>query len=278
MHDIFLTPPLKTQGIKKKLTPWIREKVETFPRNTRFVEPFMGSCSVSLNMPFTRYLLCDANPHLVAFYTALKGDANLAYKAQRKMEEIYDRFQSEGGDAYYALRESFNKSHDPIEFLVLNRSCFNGLMRFNKRGEFNSPFCRNTKRFNKAHRTKVVNQMLRMREFLIENDVSLICTDFRSVADLAEEGDIVYADPPYMGRNTCYYNEWSDKDEDDLYSILNKASFHFLLSTWYNDKRRVNPCVGKYKKFKIMTRDHFYHIGPKEENRYSVAEALISNF
>lgn len=278
MDDKFLTPPLKTQGIKKKLTPWIREKIASFPRDSRFVEPFMGSGSVSLNMPFTRYLLMDANPHLIAFYTALRGDAGLVRRAQAKMEEMYDRFQDEGGDAYYAVRDLFNKNHDPVDFLVVNRACFNGLMRFNRKGEFNSPFCRNLKRFNKAHRTKVVNQLKRFREFLVENDVSLICADFRKVTDFIEEGDILYADPPYMGRNTCYYNEWSEEDENDLHAILSSANFHFLLSTWHSDRKRINPCIEKYRNFQIMTRDHYYFIGPKEENRFSVSEALITNF
>lgn len=277
--ESFLTPPLKTQGIKKKLTPWIRKKVSAFPKESRFVEPFMGSGSVSLNMPFSSYLLCDANPHIISFYRTLRDDSSFIQKASEIMLEIYNMFQSDGENAYYFVRDAFNKKHDPASFLILNRSCFNGLMRFNKSGGFNSPFCRNLKRFNKAHRTKVINQMKEFRRFLVKNTVTLIHADFREIMNHLDEKDILYVDPPYIGRNACYYNDWNEQDEADLANILISGKNFFLLSTWHHDRRRENPFIKKYySNFNVETRDHYYFIGPKEENRYSVAEALISNF
>lgn len=61
------------------------------------------------------------------------------------------------GDYYYEVRDRFNESHDPYDFLFLNRSCFNGLMRFNRQHRYNVPYGHNDNRFSKAYVTKIVN-------------------------------------------------------------------------------------------------------------------------
>lgn len=62
------------------------------------------------------------------------------------------------GDHYYKVRERFNKHGKSLDFLLLNRACFDGMIRFNRAGGFNVPFCRNPERFSKALIAKIVNQ------------------------------------------------------------------------------------------------------------------------
>lgn len=276
--DKVFVPPLKTQGIKTKLAPWIFEVArKIYKPEYRWVEPFTGSGVVALNTYYKSYLLADANPNIINFYNDLKHFNLSLTDVSKALEEIHVEFLKENKDMYYNVRRRFNNNPNSLDFLILNRSCFNGLMRFNKSGEFNSPFCKNFKRFGKAHITKILNQLNHFRIFLCDKPLELLCADFRETLSRVNENDIVYCDPPYMGRNACYYNNWTEKDEMDLYDILSNAKFKFLLSTWFRDKHRENPNVEKYKKFNILEKNHFYFIGPKEENRYAVTEALVTN-
>ena len=96
---------------------------------------------------------------------------------------------------------------------------------------------------------------------------------------MANKDDIIYCDPPYIGRNTAYYNNWTEKDELDLYNLLYKFNGKFILSTWYKNKYRENEFIKKlWSNFNIITREHFYYVGGKEVNRNSMIEALIMNF
>ena len=58
-------PPIKSQGIKTKLVPWVRQVVpEEF--NGTWIEPFCGTGAVAFNIAPKRALLCDSNPHLIS--------------------------------------------------------------------------------------------------------------------------------------------------------------------------------------------------------------------
>lgn len=128
-----------------------------------WVEPFLGSGAVVLNVMPKRALLADTNPHLVRFYQAVK-DGDIDGPKTREFLEHEGRLLCEQGqDHYYRVRDRFNAKGDPLDFLFLNRSCFNGVIRFNKQGKFNVPFGHKPKRFAPAYITKIVNQVTRFR-------------------------------------------------------------------------------------------------------------------
>src|SRR3989304_7573551 len=139
-------PPLKCQGIKTKLTGWIIDH-STFENNGTWIEPFMGSGVVGFNVCPRRAVFTDVNPHIINFYNAIKNGKITSGAAKEFLEREGMLLQKQGEDHYYEVRERFNKSFDPFDLLFLNRACFNGVMRFNKKGLFNVPFGHKPERF-----------------------------------------------------------------------------------------------------------------------------------
>lgn len=276
----YLIPPIKSQGIKSKLVPCIQSIVaENFLKCDVWVEPFCGTGVVALNIKSSNYILADINPHLIQFYKSLQNKDFSHVSVRRFLVSEAEKF-TKIDDYYYIVRDRFNKDFDPLDFLLLNRSCFNGIIRFNKKGEFNVPFCKKKERFRTQYITKITNQIKIFEEFLSNNNVLLMCSDFRTtfeeVRSIKEK--IVYCDPPYIDRHTDYYNNWSEKDEHDLFDLLLTGNSDFLLSTWHHNKYRYNKYIDElWKKFFVYTTEHFYHVGGKEKNRSPMFEAIISN-
>ena len=195
------------------------------------------------------------------------------------MEEEGSQLSKIGEDHYYAVRKRFNKESNPLDFLFLSRACFNGMIRFNSKGEFNVPFCRKPDRFAKSYVTKIVNQVRNFYEIGYAKDWNFTKEDFRIALDIAGEDDFIYCDPPYFGRHTDYFNSWNENDEIDLFNKLINTKTHFILSTWYGNEYRQNPLIDKYlNEFYILKQNHFYHVGAKETNRKPMVEALVLNF
>jgi DNA adenine methylase len=106
-------------------------------------------------------------------------------------------------------------------------------------------------------------------------------TDFRTALAQGTSEDFVYADPPYIGRHTDYFNAWNEIDEAALISALQNGAARFLLSTWHHNRHRVNPAIDRHwqgERFFVRTVEHFYHVGSTEALRGTMTEALIGNY
>lgn len=271
-------PPIKSQGIKTKLVPWVNSIVPVGFRGV-WVEPFMGTGVVAFNIAPENALLCDTNPHLVAFYSALACGEIASGDVREYLTEEGRKLLEKGEDHYYELRDRFNKYHSPLDFLFLNRAGFNGMIRFNRKGEFNIPFCRKPQRFAQAYVTKIVNQVAWVENLLRKKNFVFRCQDFSQTVGEASPEDIVYCDPPYIDRHVDYYCGWTEANEKALCGALSKLDGKFILSTWHHNDYRENEYIETlWSKFQILTREHFYHVGGKEENRNPMVEALVVNF
>jgi DNA adenine methylase len=274
-----IVPPIKSQGIKTKLVPWIQALVPY--NNGRWIEPFMGTGVVALNMGFSDVLLSDINPHLINFYNGIKNNSitPLTVKNYLKHEgTLLENAADNGYEHYKLVRDRFNTNYDPLDFLFLSRAGFNGMIRFNSKGKWNIPFCKKPERFSKAYITKIVNQVAKAASIINEHWIFLN-KNFREIISEAGVNDILYCDPPYHGRYVDYYNGWTDDDEHDLFDALSHTKARFILSTWHHNDYRKNDMFDKYwNNFNMVTKDHFYHSGGKLENRKSIVEALVFNF
>lgn len=275
-----LVPPIKCQGIKTKLVADIRHLVRN-QEFDRWVEPFFGSCVVPLNLQPPKALLCDSNLHIVNLYRDIQLRKIGAANVREFLTDQGAALSAKGEDYFYEVRERFNSSGGSLDFLFLNRACFNGVMRFNKKGCFNVPFCRKPERFAQAYVTKISNQIASMSAVISRADWEFRVSGFEQTLSEATEDDLVYADPPYAGRHVDYFNSWSEKDEEDLGDQLIKLPCRFILSTWHSNEFRTNLAMEKKWRgapFHIFTKEHFYHVGSSESLRHPMIEALVTNF
>lgn len=271
-------PPIKCQGIKTKLVPWIKAYVPV-PLNGRWIEPFMGSGVVGFNIRPRDAVFADINPHIINFYNAVKSRYITSTQAKMFLEKEGSLLTKKGAAHYYEVRERFNSSGDPFDFLFLSRACFNGVVRFNKKGKYNVPFGHKPERFAQAYVTKITNQIAYVERAVKLLNWSFLCMDFRELVIDATNHDFLYFDPPYIGRHTDYYNAWSDKDEEDLFRQLMSTPARFILSTWHSNQYRRNAVLDRHSKhFTVFTREHFYHVGASENNRSAVLEAIVLNY
>ncbi len=273
-----LIPPIKCQGIKSKLVKWIDE-TRQWDNKGVWIEPFMGSGVVGFNLKPRKALFCDTNPHLISFYQGINSGAITPIVVREFLESEGAQLAKHGADYYYQVRKRFNTEKSPLDFLFLNRACFNGLIRFNRKGGFNVPFGHKPERFSKAYVTKIANQVEWVAKRASLSDWTFLHQDFRTTLSCATGNDLIYCDPPYAGRHTDYFNTWKAAHEKLLYQNLKTTKAQFILSTWHSNEHRENPAILKlWSEFNVITREHFYHVGAKESNRKPMLEALVTNF
>lgn len=271
-------PPIKCQGIKTKLVPLIT-KTADWDQQGVWIEPFAGSGVVGFNLCPRRAIFADTNPHTIAFYKALQSGEVTPAIIRAFLQEEGAQLASVGEGRYYEIRERFNKLGNPLDFLFLNRACFNGVMRFNRQGRFNVPFCRKPDRFAPAYVTKIVNQSAGLSERMACSDWQFVVQPYDETIESAVAGDFIYADPPYVGRHVDYFDSWDELREMCLFRLLSNTPAKFMLSTWEENTYRRNRLIDElWGAFPRVTAAHFYHVGASETNRNAMTEALVMNF
>lgn len=268
-------PPIKIQGIKTKLVPFIAGSI-SWDGHGRWVEPFMGSAVVALNVAPPRALLADTNEHLIRFYQQVQSGVINAQSARDFLESEGAILLQKGEDHFYEIRARFNAEKSPLDLLFLNRSCFNGIMRFNKKGGFNVPFCRKPERFRQALITKICNQISLAAKVMHGKDWIFKCQSWQDTLKSTVAGDMVYIDPPYIGRHTDYYNQWTDNEADALVHSIKTLPCGFAYSMWKGNVHRENEhLAASFPGYHTETVEHFYHVGASEDLRNAMEEALV---
>lgn len=194
-----ITPPLKWAGGKRWLVPYIEQIWQSYD-HSRLIEPFVGGMAIALGLRPAHALLNDTNPHLINFYRWLKqgliismemeNDQTLYYKHRERFNQL--------------IRDENSMSNEAASlFYYLNRTGFNGLCRFNSRGEFNVPF-------GKYKTITYIRDFTKYKPLLAPWDISN--GDFGSIK--ITPMDFIYADPPYDVQFTAYSTggfSWDDQ-------------------------------------------------------------------
>ena len=281
-----IIPPIKSQGIKTKLVPWIndiilRSGIDVAKAN--WIEPFFGTGVVGLNtIVGGRRIVGDTNPHIINFYNGIQNGTITPFNMREYLTREGKMLSEADEDGYVHFRtvkNRFNAEHNPFDFIFLSRAGFNGMMRFNRKGEWNIPFCKKPDRFAPAYITKICNQIGESTKVIRRYEWHFNNQDFIETIRQAQKGDLIYCDPPYFGRYVDYYNGWTAQDEENLFNALSETPAKFILSTWHHNEFRSNDMIVKFwNRFNIQTQEHFYHSGGHIENRHAMVEALVFNF
>lgn len=195
-----LKPPLKWAGGKRWQVPHLRPLWKSHAHR-RLVEPFCGGLAVTLGLQPEHALLNDANPHLINFYRWLKRGLRVTVQTEND-EAVFYRNR----ERFNALRRAGKNGTQEAAalFYYLNRTGYNGLCRFNGRGEFNVPFGR-YKTIAYAKSFPAFRDRFEAWEFT--------SGDFEAIA--LRPDDFVYADPPYDVQFTSYSQggfSWADQE------------------------------------------------------------------
>lgn len=169
--------------------PLLDEIKKHLPEGDSLIEPFAGAGSVFLNTDYQHYLLADINSDLIDLYQIVQ------HRVDEYVHETRLMFCQQNNEelAYYDFRAEFNqctsKFRRAVLFLYLNRHCYNGLCRYNLRGEFNVPFGRYIKPYFPEEELYLFAEQAQKARFVCQSyDVSM--------ANVAA-GSVVYCDPPY---------------------------------------------------------------------------------
>lgn len=185
-------PFLKWAGGKTQLLgeilPRLPAQIETY------YEPFIGGGAVFFALAaegrFARAVLSDRNVELIEAYTTVRDHVGALIA---ELSE-HQRFATDS-EYFYALRATPTETLSPIErsarLIFLNKTCFNGLYRVNRKGQFNVPFGRYV-------RPRVLREDALLAASRALQGVTLLVSDFGAAVAKAKAGDAVYFDPPYV--------------------------------------------------------------------------------
>lgn len=186
----------------------------------RYFEPFLGGGAVYFHLQPRRAVLADINPEVIEAYVAVKE----RWVGLKKSLAHHQRSHDEDETYYYDVRERSPTTlvSRASRMIYLNRTCFNGIYRVNKRGLFNVP------RGSKDSVCLDTDNFKAMAELLADADLRV--SDFEDVVNEAGEDDLIFADPPYTVRHNfngfIKYNEvlFSWADQERLASALRRAA------------------------------------------------------
>jgi DNA adenine methylase len=266
-------PIIKWAGGKTKLLPEITKRIPSSYK--RYFEPFMGGAAVFFNVAPENAVLNDWNRDLVNMYRCVAWNVEGVIRRLRKHRQMHCEAY------YYQMRELWNEDgrtwgnvDRAAAFIYLNKTCFNGLWRVNKKGKFNVPAGRyKSPQIFDPDNMRNAGKLLRRTE--------LRTGDYRDAVAGAGAGDFVYFDPPYQPVNTtAKFTSYTEADfgEDNQLELaalarqLSDRGCYVMLSN------SDTPFIRKiYKGFKIETVKCPRAINSKASSRGKVDEVLITN-
>ena len=265
---------MKITGIKKRILPFLKwpggkrwlveQHSDIFPTDqNNYIEPFLGAGSVFFHLCPKKAHLSDSNSELIETFRAIRDNWCLVLKHLKK-------HQNKHSDSYYYfVRSSSPKTaaSKAARLIYLNRTCFNGIYRVNRNGEFNVPRDTRNNIIFKHDDFEALSKILQ--------GVKLMSSDFQEPINHAGNGDFIFADPPYTVKhnNNAFvkYNEklfsWDDQIRlaNSLISAAERGAT--IIST-----NAYHPCVIE------LYRDHFELRPVSRKSQISAGSEYRGNF
>ena len=252
----------------------------SLPQNfNAYFEPFLGGGALFFELANKGLLqgkkvyLNDKNAELINAYLAIQKEP------QKLLNELNSMQKAHSKEHFYSIRaldrevnfSVLNPIFRAARFIYLNKTCFNGLCRYNAKGQFNTPF-------GAYKNPKIYDETLILNAHYALQDAVILNEDFEFVRDLAKKGDFVYFDPPYFPLNstssfTSYTQNFLENEQIRLYALfcdLNSRGVKLLQSNSSTDFIK-----NLYKNFHIQAIQAKRAINCKGDKRGAVSEFVI---
>ena len=270
-------PFVKWVGGKRQLLKQFRDLYpqDFDPVKNQYFEPFVGGGAVFFDLQPCKATLSDWNVELITTYRVIRDDVeNLIadLKKQKYEKEFFLKVRSKNPKKLAPLKVA-------SRFIYLNRTCFNGMYRVNKKGGFNVPFGRYTN-------PKICDEVnLRNVSRLLQN-VEIEHRSYVEVLEHAKEGDFIYFDPPYYpvsktssftSYNADAFLEKEQKELCDVFKVLHKKGCRVMLSN--SDTpfiREIYEELGSDINIKTVQAGRM--INAKTSGRGKVSEVVVVNY
>ncbi|MFH1717782.1 MAG: DNA adenine methylase [Planctomycetota bacterium] len=269
--------------IEKRLPPELKDgRIDTY------VEPFVGGGAAFFHVAqnysqIKHFHLFDVNEDLVNCYNEIKHNAKSLIRQLKRIENKFLPLDNEGRKHFfYDTRAQFNSDRQAAKLIFLNKTCYNGLYRVNRKGGFNAPFGD-----YKNPRICDAKNILSVAAILERAEV--VCGDFTESERCIDEDTFVYFDPPYRPLSpTASFTSYSKDSfsEDDQVRLarfcreITAKGAKFLLSN--SDPKNEDPTDSffekHYERFRIETVKATRAINCKASRRGQINELLITDY
>jgi len=298
-------PFLKWAGGKTQLIDELVNRIPSHIRESKlvesYVEPFVGGGALFFYLKnhyeIKKALLFDINRELIVGYKVIQNDPLQLIDMLREIEKEYlCKKDFRRKEYYYKIRDRYNKQMSGFNYerytsswieraaylIFLNKTCYNGLFRQNRNGEFNVPFGRyKNPTICSAENIIEVNKALR--------DTEILCTDFTETEKYIERMSLVYLDPPYLPLNhtssfTSYSKEnFTEQDQlrlAEFFKKMDKRGAYLILSN--SDPKNEGPSNyffdKLYEKYYIDRVNATRAINCNGNKRGIIKEVIITNY
>lgn len=273
-----MKPLIKYPGGKRKETPQI---IKYFPKyEGRYIEPFLGGGALYFYLEPMNAIVNDINYNLMNFYNAVKSNYYQLKEEIQVIERIYreNQLDENGNDLneklYYKLRGMYNgiikaEYSQSALYYFINKTAFGGMIRYNKKGEFNVPF----------GRYKSINSDLltEQHHHLLAN-TQIYNKDYRDILNLTHNGDFVFFDPPY----DCTFSDYGNNEYKDGF---NESNHRQLANDFCNLGCRAMMVIGStpltrelYGKKTIAEYNKIYSANIKNHFRSEAKHLIVTNY
>jgi DNA adenine methylase len=264
-----IKPFLKWAGGKQQLLGYLRQFI---PKHyNRYFEPFVGSGALFFDIQPDKATIADINSELVNCYVVVKENVEELIEDLRKY--------SNSSEYFYKIRSQNPTILSNIErasrFIFLNRTCFNGLYRENKKGEFNVPFG------SYKNPDIIQEEKLKIASIALKG-VTILEADYKTALKDAKKGDFIYLDPPYFPLGGYsdfkrYHRVFFEKEDHEAlanqFEILDKKGCYVMLS---NSDTSITRNL--YSKWRVSTVQARRLINCDATKRGEITELVVVNY
>lgn len=264
-------PVIKWSGSKRSQST---EILSYFPKEYDvYYEPFIGGGSMLYAANPKKAVCGDICIPLIQLWNEIKNNPN---ELSESYKTRWEKLQREGYNVFYEVREAFNQNNNPYDLMFLSRTCVNGLIRFNKNGDFNNSF----------HNTRPGISPDKLKKIIFSwneriKNATFVAGDYAETTKNAKKGDLVYLDPPYFHTEGRYFGKIDYDKFIEYLRDLNRRGIKYILSydgIRGDDNYMVNLPDDVYKRHVLISSGNSSFKKVMNKKNEEVFESLYLNW